>query len=87
MLHKFFLLLLPPLVFLGFLALLIMVWYIALPLLIVLFVASWWRARQIRRVWEKFYTEAMQAPMHARRAHKKVANETIIDADYEEVKE
>ena len=84
MLQKFILLLIPPLVFLGLLALLVMVWYVALPLLVVLFVISWFRARQIRKAWEQFYGSAMVQPVRAKRVKK---NDDIIDADYEEIKE
>ena len=84
MLQKFILLLIPPLVFLGLLALLVMVWYVALPLLVLLFVISWFRARQIRKAWEQFYGSAMAQPVRAKRVKK---TDDIIDADYEEIKE
>ncbi len=84
MFQKFILLLIPPLVFLGLLALLVIVWYIALPLLVILFVISWFRARQIRKVWEQFYNSAMSQTARSRRVRK---NDDIIDADYEEIKE
>ena len=73
MLQKFILLLIPPLV-----------WYIALPLLVILFVISWFRARQIRKAWEQFYGSAMSQPHRPKRVKK---NDDIIDADYEEIKE
>ena len=79
MLRKIALFLLPFLVFLGMLSLLIMVWYVALPILIVLFIISWIRARQIQKIWMRFYSSP------ARKQRKK--DENIIDAVYEEIKE
>ncbi len=79
MLRKIALFLLPFLVFLGMLSLLIMVWYVALPILIVLFIISWIRSRQIQKIWMRFYSSP------AGKQRKK--DENIIDAVYEEIKE
>ncbi len=84
MLQKFILLMIPPLVCLGIFAWLMMRWFIALPLLVVLFAVSWSRARQIRKTWEQFYQSATERPVRAKRVKK---TDDIIDADYEEIKE
>lgn len=84
----FILLLIIPLFFGGMLALLVIVWYIALPLLIVLFILSWIRARQIRHTWEQFYASAFQSSRGQTSRFSRVNDDNIIeDTDYEEVKE
>ncbi len=83
MFQKLITLLAPVLVFLGLLALLIIAWYIALPLLLLFFIVSWFRAQQIRKNWENLFHTSAQTKQNNHR--RKVTDENIIDADYEEL--
>ncbi len=83
MLQRIIALAAPVLVFFGLLALLIIAWYVALPLLAVFLVVSWLRAREIRKSWEALFNAPHPAGSTGHR--KKIADENIIDADYEEL--
>ena len=63
--------------------LLVMLWWLALPVILFFAFLSWWRARQIHQL----FNAMMNDPPVKVRPAKTIIDDNIIDADFEEIKE
>ena len=62
-------------------ALLVLMWYVALPVMLILFAIIWWRTRQIRKIWEKVFVQ-MHTAAHSGEKKKPVIPPDVIEAEY-----
>ncbi len=72
------------LVFVGALYLAFFIWWLFLPFFLILLLVVTWRVIQARRMWNALLKQAASGSQKSHRVHK-VADDNVIDADYEEV--
>lgn len=81
MLQRIIMLFFSILMFVFFISMLILMWYVTLPILCGLFIFAWWKLRQMRKLWQKAFAqtqnESTQKPP--------VEHSEIIDAEYTEL--
>lgn len=82
MLQRIMMLLFSVLIFMFFMSMLVLMWYIALPIMIVLFVLTWWRVRQVRKLWQKAFYQTQEKTSSPK---KPIEHTEVIDAEYTEL--
>ena len=83
MLQRIMMLLFSVLIGVFFLSMLVLMWYIALPLLVVLFVMTWRKIRKMRKLWQKAFCQTSQDTSRHEKQH--IEHSEIIDAEYTEL--
>ena len=85
MLQRIMLFLLSAALFAFFVSMIFLMWYVALPVMLILFGIAWWRATQIRKMWEKVFIGMHAAAGHSRHSEEGGLPSDVIDADYTEL--
>ena len=65
--------------------LLIVIWWLFLPLFVILLALVAWRMYQTRKLWNSLLKQA-QTGKGKRKNHREIDNDNIIDVEYEEIK-
>ena len=65
--------------------LIVLSWWLILPVLLILFGAIAYRVYQIRKTWNDIIKQA-QKDSHKRKNYKSVSDDNVIDVEYEEIK-
>ena len=65
--------------------LLFVIWWIFLPVFIVLFAIGAWRMYQTRKMWDSLLKQA-QNGKKVHKHYRKIEDDNVIDVDYEEIK-
>ena len=65
--------------------LLVVIWWLFLPLFIVLFAFAAWRMYQTRKLWNTLLKQA-QDGKKVHKHYRKIEDDNVIDVEYEEIK-
>jgi len=60
------------------------IWWLFLPLFIVLLILGAWRTYRIRKMWNTLLKQAQTGKVH--KHYRKIDDDNVIDVEYEEIK-